>query len=474
MSSTIHIPQPTLKDRLIHLRAALENLVRIGIMGVKHGPYDMTRDLLRYRWLWGLAHVNNLLDKVVAGRTGLVRELNCAVINQITAGLIDILENIYYRCDKVVLHEDLVPPEILYGMGLHSWMNEIVGMVVSLIDVSIVERYIDIAENNGTPADICSLPKVNIGVTLSGELPPVAAVISSNMPCDGGMKSYLATEQHYGLPTFYLDAPYEFQTERANRYFVGQLKEMISWLEQKTGARMDYDRLRVICERRNRMRELELEIWELMRLKPSPLAAEPIYFTHMMYTICNPGNERGVKLMELILDYTKRIAATGAGAVPGEQHRIVLWNPPVSMFPDLFVWAEQKYRTAMLMDMLTYRRFNFIDTSTPDTMLAGLARVNMEGPMARHTRGPAENFFTDLLHLYDYFNLDMIWMAGHIGCKNTQAILGIMRERCRSRDIPLLVLDYDLCDSRIVSEEGIKRQIDQYMESVMHAERYNI
>jgi 2-hydroxyglutaryl-CoA dehydratase, D-component len=472
MTSEIQIPQPNLKDRLTHLKSALENIGRIGLMGLKHGPYDMSRDLLRYRWLWGLAHVNDLLAKVVAGRTGLVRELNCAVINHITAGLIEMLENLYYRSDKVILHEDLVPPEILYGMGLHSWMNELVGMVVSLIDITIVERYIDIAENSGIPADLCSLPKVNMGVALAGELPSVAAVVTSNQPCDSGMMSYLVTQQQSDLPTFYLDAPYNFHTKRANRYFVGQLKEMIAWLEQKTGARMDWDRMREVCERRNRMRELELEIWELMRLKPSPLAAEPVYFTHMMYTICNPGTERGVDLMQLVLDYTKQIAAGGQGAVVGEQHRVVLWNPSVSMFPDLFVWAEQKYRTAMLMDMLTYRRFNFIDTTSPDSMLEGLARVNMEGPMSRHTRGPAENFFSDLFHLYDYFNLDMIWMAGHIGCKNTQALLGIMRERCRRRDIPLLVLDYDLCDSRIVSEEAIKNQIEQYMDSVMHANKY--
>ena len=65
----------------------------------------------------------------------------------------------------------------------------------------------------------------------------------------------------------------------------------------------------------------------------------------------------------------------------------------------------------------------------------------------------------------------MIWMAGHIGCKNTQALLGIFREQCRKRKIPLLIIDYDLSDTRIVSPAGIRDQVDRFMETVMRAER---
>ena len=102
-------------------------------------------------------------------------------------------------------------------------------------------------------------------------------------------------------------------------------------------------------------------------------------------------------------------------------------------------------------------------------MLRGLAQFMMQGPMAQHTRGPAENFFSDQFHFYEHFHLDMIWMAGHIGCKNTQALSGMFREKCRDRGIPLLIIDYDLSDTRIVSPEGIRTQVDQFTETVMKA-----
>jgi hypothetical protein len=60
-------------------------------------------------------------------------------------------------------------------------------------------------------------------------------------------------------------------------------------------------------------------------------------------------------------------------------------------------------------------------------------------------------------------------MAAHIGCKNTQALLGMMREKCRRRKIPLLTIEYDLGDSRVVSKDGIKEQVTMFMKTVMGA-----
>ena len=96
-----------------------------------------------------------------------------------------------------------------------------------------------------------------------------------------------------------------------------------------------------------------------------------------------------------------------------------------------------------------------------------LGRIMMDGPMARHTLGPVEVFFEHLFAIYEQFGADAIWMAAHIGCKNTRALLGMMRELCRRRRIPLLCIDYDLADARVVSVAEIQDQVTQFMEAVM-------
>ena len=458
-------------DHAVRATYWTENWLRIGWLGVKRGPWTTLSNLKKYPWMWQILNANRLLNMMTRTRTGPYLEANAVVISNIVASILDAVDGLFKFRENTVLHEDLVPPEILYGMGLNPWMIEFLGIVLPLIETRIMESYIDTAENHGIPSDICSLPKSTMGMVLRGEMPAARAIISSNMPCDGGMSQYTLIQRKMGVPVFRLDVPFDFYSERAVDYFTGELTRMIVWLERHTDARMDWDRLREVCEERNRYVELELDLWDQLCARPAPLAAEPVYLSHLMYGIAQPGTQRGTRMMQRLVHIARKMRGRGQGAVEPENFRTVLWNPPTLIFPDLFVWAEQAYGVAMIMDMLTFHRHPFIDTRTPETMLRGLAQCIMQGPMARHTRGPAANFFGDLFYIYEHFGLDMIWMAGHIGCKNTQALNGMFRERCRERDIPLLIIDYDLSDTRVESPVGIRGQVEQFMETVMKADR---
>ncbi len=471
MTVVVPVANPSWRDRFVAARYKAANYWKMGGMGWRQGPFGSLEQLRRFPWLTSMLRVNELHDVMTQGRTGRYREANAFLISNVLSTIITLLEGLFDHSDELILHEDLVPPEILRGMGLTPWMVELLGIVLPMVDASAMEQYIDVAENEGVPADVCSLPKNTIGLALTGQLPRPVAMVTSNMPCDGGMSQYAIIERELGAPVHHLDVPHNFYDERAVEYFAGELQRLIEWLEQHTPGKMDWDRMRQICEERNRAVEYELELWDLLRAKPAPMAAETVYLTHLMYGIAEPGTARGTKVFKGIVDLARQNLQDGIGAVKDEQYRVALWNPPTMNCIDLFAWAEQVYGVALIMDMLTYHRHPFIDTRNEHTILRDLARIIMQGPMARHTRGPAENFFGDLFHFYEHFDLDMIWMAGHIGCKNTQALSGMFREKCRERDIPLLFIDYDLADTRIVSPEGIRRQAEQYMETVMKAER---
>jgi len=456
-------------DRIRYAGRRAENLAHIAGMGLRMGPRLTFERLRRYPWLKTLLRINDLHDTMTRGRIGLYREANSFLISNVVSSIVEMVEGAFDDPASVVLHEDLVPPEIFYGMGLNPWMAELLGIVVPMVGSSGMEPYIDVAEGAGIPPDICSLPKSTMGLVLKGEMPPPAAIVTSNMPCDGGMGQYTLIEHELKVPAFRLDVPYGFYHEKAVDYFEGELARMVEWLEEHTTGRMDWDRLRMVCEERNRAVEYEYDLWDLMRFKPAPMAAEPVYLTHLLYQIAQPGTPRATRVFRKMLELARRNREAGQGALADERHRVALWNPPTMIFVDLFAWAEQAYGTAMIMDMLTYHNHPYVDTRSPRSMLRDLARIIMQGPMARHTRGPADNFFSDLFHLYEAFDLDMIWMAGHIGCKNTQALFGMFREKCRRRDIPLLIIDYDLSDTRVVPPSGIRRQVDMFMETVIEA-----
>ncbi|MEW6079615.1 MAG: 2-hydroxyacyl-CoA dehydratase family protein [Thermodesulfobacteriota bacterium] len=438
----------------------------------RNGPMFVVDNYRRYSWMRVLLrNGGKMLDMMTRTRTGRYREANAILSTVMAGGFVRMLEGQYHRRDRLVLHEDMLPPEIFRAMDLEPWMAEMLAIMLPIMEPGAMEAFIDVSENNGIPPDICSLPKGTMGMVLENQLPPVNALVTSNLPCDGGMSSYTLIEKQLKVPTCRVDIPFDFRSERAIRYFIGELRRMIAWLEAHTPGRMDWDRLRNIIEERNRMLALEQELWDMMRISPAPMAAEPVYLSHLWGFNMSPGTPEATDLFRQVAGLCRRNVEEGIGALPEERYRVLLWNPPMAHFGEFFVWAEQAYGVSLIMDSMSFNRQPPIDTSTEESMLRGLAYNIMDGPMARHTRGPCSNFMDDIFHICRVFSIDMIWVAGHIGCKNTQALNGMLRELCRQANIPLLIINYDLMDPRIVTHDGIKEQVNHFMETVMKAER---
>lgn len=463
--------KPGFKDLLTLLECKVVIWTRIIRMVIRRGPFRMIADLRRYPWILDLLKVNNLLNKMVVGRSGEYRKAVLEVFTYVVLRIVEQLEDIFYNSDKMILQEDLVPTEIFRAMGLKPWTCEIMGIVIPMVNQHGMERYIDAAENDGIPADNCSLTKATMGMFIKGCQPPAQAIVTSNLPCDGGMTGYNLIQQLIDVPMFSLSSPYNFKDKRAWAYFSEQLREMIVWLEEHTPGRMDWDRLREICEERNRMVETEMELWDMLRCRPAPMAAEAIFISHLWAFNILPGAPCSTKLFRDLTAMCRKNMEANVAAVKNEKYRAILWNTPTIHAIDLTVRAENAYGVAVLIDSLTFNQHPIINTESQETMLEGLSRLITGGAMVNFARGPAENFFDEIYTCFKTVDADMIWMAGHISCKHTMAVTGMLREKCREMKIPLLIIDYDLLDPRIVGGDRMFQQVEHFMDNVMKAER---
>jgi benzoyl-CoA reductase/2-hydroxyglutaryl-CoA dehydratase subunit BcrC/BadD/HgdB len=227
--------------------------------------------------------------------------------------------------------------------------------------------------------------------------------------------------------------------------------------------------MRKVFEGRNRMLELEMELWEMIRVKPAPMAGAAVWLSHIWHFNVSAGDPTSIRHYEKLIEMTRKNLENNIPATKKERYRAVLWNPPFLHFSDIFNWAEEKYGVVLINDSMTYNHHEPIDTTSPETMLKSWGKTVMQGSMVRHTRGPAENYLDDIFRMVKQFDLDMVWVSNNVGCKGGQAMNGILREQCRAKGIPLLVLDYDLSDQRIVSHDNMMRQVDFFMENVMKA-----
>lgn len=379
---------------------------------------------------------------------------------------VDVFTRMVREPEKLIWHEDIIPPEIIQAMGLIPFMVEGMAGMAPLVAPGETHHLIDVAENAGYPGDICSLPKTTLGMILEDLLPPPRAVVCSNSPCDGGMSSYLPIEQKVNVPVWRVEFPWNVYEPRAREYCLKELWRMIRFLEELAGHPLNMDRLREICEVRNRMHEATLELWELIKNKPSPMGGVLLPLSHMAYQVC-PGTPLGLRILQEVLEVARGNFREGRGLVEEEKHRAIMWGAFPTVCPDLYKWMEDEYGTVTVMEMLTYNRHPFIDTSSEESMMWDLVDIIAKAPMARHTRGPVENFLGDLFRVYEDYHADMVIMGAHQSCKNTRAVLRILRESCRRNDIPLLIIDHDICDARVMSPEGIKAQVRDFMDTVM-------
>lgn len=446
----------------MNVSQALDFMAGAGIKGMM--------DFRKYDWTEHNPRKEKDMRSLFSHRSPGFNAATLRAFSYINYYLMNTFKRIYQEPDKVLWHEDLIPSDIVHAFGLVPLVVEGLPIILPNLNSEITEHYIDVCENAGIPGDTCTLPKTTIGMVLDDELPPPRAIITSNSPCDGGMASYAVMEEKYKVPVFRLDLPYNFHSKRGLDYYTREVERMIAWIEDIFKVKLDYERLREVCEERNRAYMYSLDLWELQRESNAPLGGETLVFCQLCFQL-GVGKKAATRLMHDMLRIAKRTKERYGYGIPNERHRMILWNPPPLVYPELFAWMEKEYGAIAVMDMLSYKNIRLIDTSTNESMIRGLSMAIVHGPMAQHTRGPYENFFGDLFQIYEDYNADMILMAGHTGCKNTRALFGIFKELCRKKSIPLCIFDYDLSDSRPMSPAGIRRQIADFMENIMGERR---
>jgi benzoyl-CoA reductase/2-hydroxyglutaryl-CoA dehydratase subunit BcrC/BadD/HgdB len=366
---------------------------------------------------------------------------------------------------KLCWYEFCITPELFFAMDIHPFNGELHTAVMNLGTPDTCWRFIDAAEADGAPPELCALDKIIHGALLENEMPRVDFVVAASAPCDSSRIGYQMFEQLTDCPFYRLDAPVEDSPE-AYLYYAGELRRLIGFLEQQTGSRLDVDRLREVCEESNRASEALLELFELKRARPCPLSA---VVTGGMYMamLTGLGLPQLSRYTGLLRDAAAEAVRQGRGALTDERHRVLWYYVPVMFDIGLHEWLQERFGAVVIMDFLnSFFRQDPIDTTSVDTMLLGLARRGLETSMSR-LRVDGHKLTERFLCDYEHFGADCVVFPSAAGCKHVWGWLNLLRETCRERGIPICVFDIDLMDSRIHSADSVRMAIEEFFETMM-------
>jgi benzoyl-CoA reductase/2-hydroxyglutaryl-CoA dehydratase subunit BcrC/BadD/HgdB len=374
----------------------------------------------------------------------------------------------------VASHGTQQPLEILEAMDVRGIFNEFWGVVSDIVRLESVPEALSVSASTGTPTEVCSFFRNMDGLMHAGKWPRSDFFLYATSCCDN-VKAFHTLGRRYGIPSFGLERSYFPYTTHAMEHWKNEYKRLIAFLEEQTGQKMDYDRLKEVVARSYRLTELHLEIDKLVSHVPCPLSPECFSGTLVAIRLL-PGTQKGIDFLTELRDELKERVDKGIGAIENERFR-VLWSSFTPFFdPTLMNVMQQKYGAVSVADMLsTWRVDANVEANwmlNPDDPLGNLAYRTVVAPgNCQYSSGiDVGAVLSDKAYR---FKVDAAIFNNNFGCKTGAGYGPIIKdELMRLAKVPTLTLDCDVLDHTFVSKAEIENQMDSFFEMLETSKAY--
>ena len=502
-------------DRIVNGEKSLGRLYRKGAMatvrrewrGVKDTAYDFyewarmwgmllmtfSHDLvpalnamLYYRWVVSYFCCHGFLDKNIMGMRGSNLRMSHNLLYDVFRY---VAENLVFlaKCDKkngnsealnqkVVLFDEMTMGQIMAGfpdlLGIPYQLLPV--FLVSEIDQLTCVPYIDAVESYGLPADTCPVPSSECGAIVIDALPHMGSCfISSSMPCDGStMASSYMARRFPDLPTFHLCFPVRYMDEETVQMGAEDIRACIKFIEERTGAKWNWDAYFSAMKRFNQETDYELQKWEVNK-SAYPQLLGPCYelFRKWNYEMDGGNDPRILGTAEKVNKILMKAYENKEEPWPGKmKYRAIVWSCPAHYYANFSNWAANCWGINVLVEMESLNFTKHLETEDKEEALRDLARLYERMVMRRHTNGGYQNVVDELWRQCEDWNAPLIIMYQNVACKNMATVQGILDEQGRQRGYDLIWVEHDLMDPRTVSRRTMRDKVSEYMRTVKKAE----
>jgi benzoyl-CoA reductase/2-hydroxyglutaryl-CoA dehydratase subunit BcrC/BadD/HgdB len=361
--------------------------------------------------------------------------------------------------DFVAAHTVFFPAELLYSMGLVPMHCETTTWMTSLFTGDCADILAAGAEV-GLASEICAAHRGLAGAFALGSLPTPDAVLWTNLICDNTAKSGELIVELTGAPGFFLDHPFSDSPEE-KQYLVSELGDMISFLEEHSGRKMDWDKLSEAVAVMDRQIALTREINELRKSVPTPFHWQG-FLELLTVDYMFPGQPAGIEYLETLKQELTEMVAAGKGAVPDERFRLMtLFVPPTYQIGFLEKLSQEFGAVTVVEPYFTYWGEGRLD---PERPLESVAQKSYMIPEAR-MYGPLDDRALKLLtDLAEQYRVDGAVYFADVGCRHTCATVKLFKDLLGEMDIPTLTIDSDVVDPTILSKEDLREKLERFFE----------
>ncbi|MDY6911893.1 MAG: 2-hydroxyacyl-CoA dehydratase family protein [Chloroflexota bacterium] len=360
----------------------------------------------------------------------------------------------------VVWHSIGTTPEIFHAMDVAPICLDVLATTMAG-SRNGVAKYVDLAQQY-IPDHICGFNKTPIGMVIAGDIPKPNALVYTSTPCDSARIAFPMLAKYAGITDFCIDTPFA-ENEQGYTYIANELSQMITFLEQSTNQKLDWDTLAKVIENSNRAFELIAQIAELRKNVPCPLPNRLLVMNGVFAALV--GTPELVQFLETQYEIGRAKLAKGEGHLPEERIRIAWIQNPIAFDLGILDWMEKEFGAIVTMDAFGFQKAVPINSKSDKTeVLKGLAERCLRIPMIHGTSGPTEHWLDIVTEIIRDYKCDAAIFAGHVGCKHTWAVGKLIKDMISDKfGIPTLVFDIDALDPRYTSPQVIRERIGDFL-----------
>jgi len=337
----------------------------------------------------------------------------------------------------------------------------------------LCSRYIDETEKYA-PTSMCAIDKAQLGVAIKHEFGvPVDAFVHATVPCDSSRIAYPIMERLYDCPTFTFDCPFRHDA-KGFQYVADQIQKFVGWMEEFTGLKWDaarYEKFKDICEKSNRAYAALIALANLRKKTPCVLPGRMLVLNEIIGPLA--GTEAVATMLETELEMGNMLIDMGMTATrcPEEKYRVCLMQNMLWSNTGIMDWMEKTYGAITVMDGFGYQDGIIMDDLNDwEKIKRQTAEMMLRAPMIHGATGPTAYWLEVIDKMYADYGVNVSIFMGHVGCKHTWASGKIVTDYIQEKfGIPTLYVDVDAIDPRYKSNDELRAQISEYMESVVGA-----
>jgi hypothetical protein len=378
---------------------------------------------------------------------------------------------------KLVAFGGPVPVTLLRAFDcVPFFLDTIPTRIASMED--LCSRFIDETEKYA-PTSMCAIDKAQLGCALKNEMGvKFDAFVHATVPCDSARIAYPLMERVFDCPCYTFDCPFRHD-DRGFQYVADQIEAFVPWLENLTGLKWDDERkakLKEINEKSNKAYEILIQLGDLRKKKPCVLPGRMLVLNEIIAPLA--GTDEVITMLQTQLEMGNMLADMGMTATrcpEGQQpYRVCLMQNMLWSNTGIMDWMEKTYGAITVMDGFGYQDGVILeDLDNWEAVKYQTAQSMLLVPMIHGATGPTEYWLKVIDKMYDEFSVNVSIFMGHVGCKHTWASGKIVTDYIQEKyGIPTLYVDVDAIDPRYKSNDELRAQIGEYMESVVGAHNF--